>query len=221
MTDDSEEYDAEDDAEDDDEYGDEGDEDVSVDEELQAAVDKELGFIRDMKLDPNDEANFDNDMKEVWENLEKELDDAMINAGLIDKQGQLDPVLRAAITQCLINVSEDATYEYYKNEANEVELDEDLEEDWLQPALNEELQDEINQETVKHQTGTKFAHPISDLSDQEDKNDPKAVMADFWETIDANTDFYLKNRVQDILTPKINRDYLRAKMRRNYRTKWL
>lgn len=46
-------------------------------------------------------------------------------------------------------------------------------------------------------------------------------MADFWETIKANTDYYIEGRVQEIITPKINRDYIKARARRNYKTKWL
>lgn len=46
-------------------------------------------------------------------------------------------------------------------------------------------------------------------------------MVDFWNTIDANVDFYLRDRVQEIVTPKMNREYIQGRIRRNYRTKWL
>jgi hypothetical protein len=74
-------------------------------------------------------------------------------------------------------------------------MDEDTPENFLDAALAEELKDEINTEKALKFTDTKFKHEISDFSELEDNNDPREVMVDFWETIDANMDFYLKERI--------------------------
>lgn len=100
-------------------------------------------------------------------------------------------------------------------------MDEDTPENFFETAaVEEDLKDEINYEKAIKFTDSKFKAEISDFSELEDKNDPKEVMADFWGTIDANMDFYLKDRIQDITTPKINNDYVEARARQNFRTKF-
>lgn len=59
------------------------------------------------------------------------LDKALTNAGLISQDGKLDPVIRATLIQSMINIEADSDFEFFKNTRDDIELDEDTPENWL------------------------------------------------------------------------------------------
>lgn len=86
--------------------------------------------MNSLKEDDKSEAE-EEIIDEYEKKLYNHLDKALMNAGLLTQDGKLDPVLRATLIQSMINVEADSDLEFYKNTRDELELDEDTPENWL------------------------------------------------------------------------------------------
>ena len=104
----------------------------------------------------------------------------------------------------LVEPREDANNSSEDVSGAEFSSDDQIDEDKVNDMIQRRLEVLNEEEGVKGEMREGFMHKISDLSGEEEATDPKRVMQQMWDSINAKTEWWMMDNIQDLVTPKMH-----------------